>query len=488
MGLFQRKVFAEGGDPRKQVTGTTLGAKGSIDVPAGSDKELGSSGTTVIRDVVPELGSQAIAIRTYDRMMTNDAAIDVSLRAAKVPVLGAEFFVDAYNGDPANMEIAEFVRFNLMEGTSTPFLTTLEESLRMLDYGFSVLECVYEQREWSMDRKGANRRKYTMLKKLAPRPAATIKEFIYDANGGPLSIVQNALDDKGKLAEVTIPIEKAIIFSFNKKGGNLEGRSILRSAYKHWYYKDYLYKIDAIQKERHGIGIPRIKLPPGYQDTDRDFALSLVKNIRTNEEAGFVEPPGYEMGFVKPEGELVDIMKSIEHHNGMIMLNVMTQFLLLGIQDMGGGGRATAGSHQNMYEKSLKAIGNYICQGINLYLIPRLVSYNFATDKFPKLRVRNIGEGRDMQMWASAMANLIAQDAITVDLATEQWIREQIDAPRKLGERPEDSNNVVDSTTDTTDTTDTLDSTSSDGSTRKGDISQTTRTGTGNLGKAPNEG
>lgn len=439
MGIFNRKAFADD-DPRKLTSGTSLSAKGALPTPKGHESELGSATANAIRDVVPILGGRVQAIQTYDKMMMNDAALDVSLRAAKVPVLGAEYFVDPYNSEPENMLIAEFVRFNLLDGTSAPFLNTLEEILRMLDYGFSVLEQVYEMREWSPEAKGSNRRSYTMLKKLAPRPAISIKEFIYDNNGGPVAIVQNALDEKGKSVEVTIPINKAVVFTFNKRGGNLEGRSILRSAYKHWYYKDYLYKIDAIQKERHGIGVPRIKLPPGYQPADRDFALSLVKNIRTNEEAGFVEPPGYEMGFVKPEGSLVDIMKSIEHHNGMIMLNVMTQFLLLGIQDMGGGGRATSTSHQNMYEKSLRALGNYVCQAINLYVVPQLVAYNFNTNKFPKLRVRNIGEVRDMQQWSSAMANLIAQEAITVDLPTEQWIREQVDMPLKLGDRPPPKN------------------------------------------------
>lgn len=470
-------------DPRKQVSGTTLSAEGSLPVPPDAETEIGSAKVATLRDVVPELGTLTNQIRTYDRMSYNDAAVDVSLRAAKTPVLGAEYFVDPYDSDPVNMEIAEFVRFNLLDGTSAPFLLTLEESLRMLDYGFSVLEQVYEMREWSPNRSGANRRQYTMLKKLAPRPASTIKEFQYDDQGGPKAIVQNALDASGNAKEVTIPIEKAIIFTYNKRAGNLEGRSILRSAYKHWYYKDYLYKIDAIQKERHGIGVPFVSLPVGYGPDDKTAALSLVQNLRTNEEAGFVQPPGYEMGFKKPEGELVDIMKSIEHHNGMIMLNVMTQFLLLGIQDMGGGGRATSSSHQNMYEKASRSLGSYLCQMVNLHCIPRLVAYNFPTDKFPKLRVRNIGEGRDMQMWCSAMANLIAQNAITVDLATEQWIRQQIDAPMKLGER-EASDNEPGSDL-------TPDATEGDvpSSSRKGDVGPGTnnaKQGQGNMPKGNN--
>jgi phage gp29-like protein len=108
----------------------------------------------------------------------------------------------------------------------------------------------------------------------------------------------------------------------------------------------------------------------------------------------------------------------------------------MGIQEAGGGGRATSSSQQDMYTKSLRYVGNQICQYMNMYLIPRLVAYNFVTDKFPKLKLRNIGETKDLQMWASAIANLIAQNAITVDEETEQWVREQIDAPELIGGRP----------------------------------------------------
>jgi hypothetical protein len=419
-----------------------MAAKGAIPVDKSALTEVGSSKPVALRDVVAAVGTRTQAQNVYSQM-ANDAAVDVSLRAGKTPVLGATWFVQPASASPEDIDIADFINYNLLEGQSAPFLNVLEDILRMYESGFSVIEPVYEQREWVSSRKGANRRNYTMLKKLAPRPSSTIKEFVYDANGGPVSIIQNAIDDKGKVAEVTIPIEKAIVFTFNRQGGNLEGKSLLRTAYRHWFYKDHFYKIDAIQKERHGTGIPFVSLPAGYDPEDKAAAFELVRNIRTNESAGFVIPPGYEMGFKKPEGELVNVLSSIEHHNGMIMMNVMVQFLLMGIQESGGGGRATSGSQQNMYEKSLRHVANSICQYINLYLVPRLVAYNFVTDKFPTLQVRNIGEGKDLQMWASAMSNLVNTRAITVDDDTEQWIRQQIDAPLKLGPRPPDPDEVA---------------------------------------------
>src|SRR6202000_3063401 len=117
---------------------------------------------------------------------------------------------------------------------------------------------------------------------------------------------------------VNIPINKLLVFSFDKEAGNIEGISLLRSAYKHWYYKDTLYKIDAIQKERHGIGVPVIQMPPGWKKADKDLAEKIGRNLRTNEKAHIVLPPMWNILFAKLEGQPVDCLPSIEHHNQMI--------------------------------------------------------------------------------------------------------------------------------------------------------------------------
>lgn len=418
-----------------RTTGTTLESGGSEKPAPNAFSEQGSATAATVRDIVPELANRSQAIQTYERMTNNDASVDVSLRAGKTPVLGATYFIQAVDEQQINQDIAEFVKFNLFESSTYPFLTVLEDILRMLDYGFSACEAVWELREWGVNRSMANRRKYTMLKKLAPRPASSVKNFLYDPNGGPNGLVQNAIstDATGKVTqkEVTIQVDKLLFFTFNRKGGALDGKSILRTAYKHWFYKDFLYKVDAIQKERHAIGVPKATLGLGYTEAEVKAAWELVTNLRTNEKAGMVLPPGVEVDFAELHGNLVNVLESVDHHDAHIMLNIMVQFLLMGIQN--GGGKNTTGAQIDMFQKSLRYLANYICDNFNYYLIPKLVSYNFDTDKFPKMRVRNIGETKDLQMWASAMANLAAQNLITLDLETEQWVRENIDAPDKLG-------------------------------------------------------
>lgn len=422
-------------DPRRAVTGTGYQAKGTIQSTA-TGVELGSSRGGIYRDVVPGLATRSQAFTTYDEMANGDGAVDVSLRAAKMPVMGANYFVEAFDESEEAAVIAEFVEYNLLEGSNSPFLNVLEDILRMYEFGFSVLEKVYEEREWSPRKTGANRRVYTMLRKLSPRPTSTIKEIKYDNNGGPVEVVQAALQADGKPVDKTIPIEKLVIFTHNRKGGNLEGKSLLRTAYRSWYFKSNLYNIDGIQKERHGMGFPVVELPPGYKDADVTAATELVRNIRTNEHGGAVIPPKWVLRFLELPGQPVNVLESIEHHNGQIMLNTMTQFLLLGISGAGGG-RATSGSQQDMFNKSLRYVANQICDSINLYCIPYLVGYNFTTDKFPKLRARNLGETKDLQQWASAMANLKAQGLLNWTPETEEWVREIIDAPIAPGKPPE---------------------------------------------------
>jgi hypothetical protein len=418
-------------NPRKATVGTTFDAKGLISAPPPkTDSELGSSVPVVIREVVPALASGNQRLQTYSKMM-NDASVDVSMRAAKMPILGAEFFVEPFSDNPLDIEIAEFISANLFEGMSAPLLNSLEDILHMFEDGYSVLEKVYEMREWAprRTRSAANTRNFTMLKKLGVRPASTIKEIEYDNNGGPDKIVQNAIQKDKTVAEKDLDIAKVIIFTFSRMGGDLTGKSLLRTAYPHWYYKTHFYKIDAIQKERFSLGVIIGKLLPGYKPLDHTTLQKLLRNYRTNEESFMILPPSVDVSVDFPGGTPVNVLDSASHHNAMILLNVLAQFVGLGMET--GGGRATAGTQADLFMKSLRYVANHIADQFNMYLVPELVVWNYPTKNFPKIKVRNMGETRDLQMLGGALSNLFAQNVITWDEDTENWVRQIFDMPRK---------------------------------------------------------
>lgn len=426
-------------NPRKKVTNPPYTATGHTPQPDNAVVELGSAGVMPIRDIVPDLAGKYQELRTYYIMGTFDASCRASLRAVKSTIMGADFYVEPYDQSQDCLDQAEFVSFNLMSAPTNGRIKTLSHILKFMDYGISMLEAVYETREWAPTRAGANRKNYTMLQKLGPRPARSINRILFDNYGEIQAVEYNAIRANLDVEKVTIPAEKLLIFNFDEDGADIYGgKSILRSAYPHWYYKNHLYKIDAIQKERHGIGVPRAILPPGYRKSDRDAALELVQNLRTNEKAGIVSPPGWEFDFLELKGHTVDVIKSIDHHNAMIMLNVLVEFLMLGVSETGGGGgRASSATQQDIFMKSNRAIADLICDTFNLELIPPLMAYNFDTDRYPLLKVRNLGETRDLQQFASALSQLVQEAVISPDMPLEQWAREIFDAPKKVEPRPE---------------------------------------------------
>jgi hypothetical protein len=173
-------------------------------------------------------------------------------------------------------------------------------------------------------------------------------------------------------------------------------------------------------------------------------------------------------------GNLPNALESASHHNSMILMNVLAQFIGLGVE--GGGGRATAGTQSDLFMKSLRFVANYIADQINMYVIPELVVWNYPTKNFPKLKVRNIGETRDLQMIAAALANLFAQEALTNDDDTENWLREVFDMPAKKAgsvSRPKQLTDVV-----------SANGSSTNGSNGKGNVKL--EKGTGNVGKPVN--
>ena len=354
----------------------------------------------------------------YDKMRKSDGIVNGSLLTVKTPVNAGRWFMEPYDDTPEAEEIADFVWSCFTEYMSITWSQVLEEAMLMCDFGYYIMEKVWEQRV-------INGKKRWVLRKLAPRHPMDVKKINYDKNGGPVSVtmyVQDGRDTDKQPEEKDIPVDKLIIFTYRRESGNLQGRSVLRTAYKHWYFKEQLYKIDAIQKERHGIGIPVIKLPPNFSVQDKGIANQLGRNLRTNERAHVVLPPFWELFFAKLEGNPVDALKSIEYHDAAIRENVLAGFV--------GGERVTKEEDMSLFLKATRFIASSLCDSFNLYVIPQIVKYNFDTDKFPKLKVRRIGEQADFRVLSMALRNLIGSGVIRPDDRLEEWAREELDMPK----------------------------------------------------------
>lgn len=357
-------------------------------------------------------------LETYDRMRKSDGTVRGLLRLVKTPVLAARWFIEPASDSEEDQKIAAFVERCLWEEMHMPWTQFLTESLLMCEFGYYMFEKVWELREID----GIVR---LILAKLAPRHPMDVEQWHFDEHGGPNGVEFFSSNMNNNQNSIYIPIEKMLVFTFDQEAGNIEGISLLRPIYKHWYYKEQLYKIDAIQKERHGIGIPVIKLPMGFNASDVEIANNLGRNLRSNERAHIVLPPNWELMFAKLEGHVVDSLLSAKHHNEMMRESVLAAFT-------GAETGATGGEEQHiLFLKATRFIANIVADSINRYLIPELVGYNFAgIADLPELKYRRIGESADLRTMSFAIRNFIGAGVIIPDEKLDEYVRDMADLPK----------------------------------------------------------
>lgn len=191
----------------------------------------------------------------------------------------------------------------------------------------------------------------------------------------------------------SIPWNKLILFTSDQEGNNFEGISILRAAYKHWYYKDLLYKVSSISAERFGVGVPTAKVKSSMKETNRKKVEDLLKNIRSNEKSfAVLTDEVLEFAIKAPEGSGIGtvIQQLIDHHDQKMYDSILAGFLNLTSGD--GGSNALSKDQSSFFLRGLQSIGDYIVSVINVH-IKELVDMNWTgVENYPTLTVSEIGQ------------------------------------------------------------------------------------------------
>ena len=383
-------------------------------------KEIGSSGTVIIGGIITDQDYNQDLIgeegrKNVDKMRKGDATVRAAILAVKLPILAANWFIEPASESPEDAKIADFVTQNLMEEMTITWQDFLRESLLYLDYGYYVWEAVYKDFIFEGQR-------YIGLHKLSPRlPGSIIAWQTKEKQDG---ITQWTL----ATGEVSIPIRKLLILTNEKEGDNWEGTTIFRSAYKHWYIKDNLYKIDAIAHERQGLGIPFVKKPEtGATVKDQNKATELLKNLRANEKGYLEIPKGWDIGFMDMNARSTrDPNNSIKHHDRQIVKSVLAQFLELG--GTGQGSFALSADQSDLFLLSLHAVASHVKDAVQKYVIERVVDLNFVVEKYPQLKYEKIGNV-DLNQLSVALQRLTQTGLIIGDDELERHLRKVMSLP-----------------------------------------------------------
>lgn len=386
--------------------------------------EIGDSGTRILSGIIrEEYNSKLIersGIDVFDEMRKSDGTVRAAILACTLPIRAANWYIDPASDAQADKDVADFVTAALFEYQSLTWDDILRHALLSLPLGVMVFEKVFTTTVVN----GATR---IIWDKLAPRMPRSIYKWAI-GDGSQPGITQIRSDGH----TVEIPMEKLLVVANEMEGMNWWGTSILRSAYKHWYIKNSLYKIDAIAAERQGLGIPYVKLPENYTESDRSKAETILKNVRANSQAFIIEPQDYEIGFKDMKASTTrDFSPSIAHHNREILLAVLAQFLELGGGMAGSSGsRAVSQDHSQLFVQSLDSYAKNIASSINKGAIRELVDLNFNVTDYPELCFSGISE-TDVTGISSAYQTLVSAGGLTPGMVDEPFFRELLTLPER---------------------------------------------------------
>jgi hypothetical protein len=367
-------------------------------------KQLGSTGLRryggyVYEEFLPMLRWPR-AGDIYQEMADNDPVVGAILYLAEMLIRNAEWSTEAASDNPVDIEAAEFL-YSCMHDMDTSWADTISEILSMLTYGFSFHEVVYKIRRGPHERNSKFRSKYSDgrigWRRMPIRSQTTLHEWMFDDEGDVKAFVQHD-SNTGKI--VVIPLSKGLLFRTRVLRDNPEGKSLLRNAYRPWYFKKHIEEIEGIGIERDLAGFPVLYAPEGldlWNDEDprlvklRQNAEELIRNVRRDSEEGVLLPHGWEFKLLSSGStRQFDTNAIINRYDYRIAITMLSDLVLLGGEKTGS--FAMAETKQSLLATALNAQIQNIADIFNKYAVPKLIHYNNfegITD-YPKIVPGNI--------------------------------------------------------------------------------------------------
>lgn len=357
------------------------------------------------------------AYKAYDEMRKNSAVVGGFLRAIESAFRSARWYATPYDETPESIGRAKFLEECIYD-MDRPWPDVLTDILTMLPFGFAPTEMVFKYRMGRDVPYSVSKSKHSDglvgFKDFVLIPQNTILEWIYDLPDNPdilLGIKQLAVFGKNNINE--IPITKVLNFRIRAEKNNPEGESILRSAYRDYYFQSNLEVVEAISLERLGAGIPVIQLPENATtiaqaqfESDEYKAQKVVSQVRADEQAGLVLPAGWEFSIVTAgtlRPELFDL--AIKRHRASILMSVLAVFLEFGTARVGSNAMARTG--RSFFEDALDGWVSATEQVINDKAVPLLFELNGITDsRLPKLSHASLA-GEDLEIVVNALKTLV---------------------------------------------------------------------------------
>ena len=393
----------EGVDKARPVRFTEIGNTG-----------LQKYGGTIYEEFLSQL-TMPNCLKIYKEMATNDPIVGAVLFIYKQMIRKVPWEIRPASDQSKDKRAADFVR-ECMDDMSHTWNDFIAEATSEFTYGWSWHEICYkhrraDNRDPDLDSKYNDNR--IGWAKLPIRSQNSWNNWIFDNYKTDRLIgMEQHTQNMNKI--VIIPWEKSLHFKTEPACGNPEGVSLLRNAYRPWYFKKHIEEIEGIGIERDLAGLPVMTTPEGfdiYSTTDPEAVNvkatleKLISNIRRDKSEGVLKPFGYELELLSTGSRRqFDTNQIINRYDQRIAVTLLSDIVLLGTNTTGS--FALADVKKSLLAVAIEAqLSNMACI-INKFGIPRLLKLNaFNVDKFPELVAGEI-DSPDMVKIADAMTRL----------------------------------------------------------------------------------
>jgi len=363
-------------------------------------QEVGVSGANISMGMVwdeflPELRGQR-GIRKLREMRENDAIIGAVMHAMEMLLRGVEWRVEAADDTPQADAERQFVE-SLLDDMSHTWDDFISEVLSFLVYGWAAFETVFKVRGGPDQNNPMRRSKFDDgrigIRKIAPRAQTTLDRWVFDEDGGVQAMVQAPPSQAGT---ITIPIDKLLLFRTTTANNSPVGRSVLRSAYRSWWYATNVENIEAIAIERELNGLPVAYIPSdvltattGANSQVRAKYERILRDVKFNEQGFMMLPsdmwpdkdgnpssqPLVKFDLVASQGTRnIETSPVITRYRQDMARTVLADFVMLGASDKGS--FALSKDKSDLFGKSLQGYLSNIAAVINRHLLPRVWRLN----------------------------------------------------------------------------------------------------------------
>jgi hypothetical protein len=314
-------------------------------------------------EYVEKLKDWASRVTIYQRM-GNDAKIAAGLRANILPIISAvKWTAEGGADEPRELLAANLLRQgNPALWCETSWAQRLYEMLLSLQYGVSLFGKV-----WDVDPE-TGLRFYRRLTYLHPRSLGGPRgPWEFDKSGTRLVAVHRAYKRPDGTFEndERIPVEDVFPVVWGMAGENWEGVPLIRPMYRAWVEKDLAQKIQMIDLQNRGVGIPMATLGPNDGAKEATTLFNIAKDMRgaSKERQAILKSADQKVEYLTSQGEVLDATPIVSAKNNEFAAGGGTDFQQQG--QTATGSRATGSVLLVSYMQEIEATRRIIQEQVN---------------------------------------------------------------------------------------------------------------------------